>query len=140
MHHCNTPVILFLYNFPCSTTKALDHRIILRALIVSSGSVLFIKYAKYGYIQISSIIMISSGSDVLSVPDLLAPEPFVASWFNSPKLEVLLPFIDLSMISSQNTSGGMGKHWDPMFARLLASSLLALLICDTSHPSKVPSR
>jgi hypothetical protein len=70
---------------------------------------------------------------VLSVPDLLAPEP-------SPGLEVLLPFIDLSMISSQNTPGGTGKHWDLMFARLLASSLLALLICETSHPSKIPSR
>jgi hypothetical protein len=27
-----------------------------------------------------------------------------------------------------------------MFARLSASSLLALMICETSHPSKVPSR
>jgi hypothetical protein len=76
-------------------TKALDRRIILRASIVSSGSVLFIKYAKYGCIQVSSIIIISSGSVVLSVPDLLDPEPFVASWFNSPALKVLLPLIDL---------------------------------------------
>jgi hypothetical protein len=91
-------------------TKALDRHIILRTLIVSSGSVLFIKYAKYGCIQVSSIIMISSGSVVLFVPDLLAPKPFVASWFNSPAIEVLLPFIDLSMISSQNTPGGTGKH------------------------------
>jgi hypothetical protein len=97
-------------------------------------------YAKYGCIQVSSIIMTSSGFDVLSVPDLLAPEPAVANWFNSPGLKVLLPFIDLSMISSQNTPGGMGKHWDPMFARLSVSSLLVLLICETSHPSKVPSR
>jgi hypothetical protein len=82
-------------------------------------------YAKYGCIQVSSIIMTSSGSVVLSVPNLLAPEP-------SPGLEVLLPFIDLSMISSQNTPGGTGKHWDPMFARLLASSSLALLITTTN--------
>jgi hypothetical protein len=121
-------------------TKALDRRIILRASIVSSGTVLFTMYAKYGCIQVSSIIMTSFGSIVLSVPDLLAPKPAIASWFNSPELEFLLPFIDLSMISSQNTPGGMGKHWDPMFARLSASSLLALLICETSHPSKVPSR
>jgi hypothetical protein len=59
-------------------TKALDRHIILRALIVSLGSVLFIKYAKYCCIQVSSIIMISSGSVVLSVPILLAPEPVVA--------------------------------------------------------------
>jgi hypothetical protein len=44
--------------------------------------------------------MTSSGSAMLFVPDLLAPEPAVASWFNSRGLKVLLPFIDLSMISS----------------------------------------
>jgi hypothetical protein len=60
-------------------TKALDRRIILRALIVSLGSVLFIMYAKYDCIQVSSIIMTSSGSTVFSVPDLLAPEPVVVS-------------------------------------------------------------
>jgi hypothetical protein len=65
-------------------------------------------YAKYGCIQVSSIIMTSSGSAVLSVPNLLAPEPAAANWFNSPGLEVFLPFLDLSMISSQNTPGGMG--------------------------------
>jgi hypothetical protein len=84
-------------------TKALDRRIILRASTVSLGSVLFIMYAMYGCIQVSSIIMTSSGSAVLSVPILLAPKP-------SPGLKVLLPFIDLSMISSQNTPGGTGKH------------------------------
>jgi hypothetical protein len=83
-------------------------------------------YAKYGCIQVSSVIITSSVSVVLSVPNLLAPEPAVANWFNSPGLEVLLPFIDLSTISSQNTPGGMGKHWDPIFSRLSASSLLAL--------------
>jgi hypothetical protein len=36
-------------------------------------------------------------------------------------------FIDLSMISFQKTHCGTGKHWDLMFARLSASSLLALL-------------
>jgi hypothetical protein len=84
--------------------------------------------------------MTSSSSVVLSVPILLAPEPIVTCWLTSPGLEVLLPFIDLSTISSQKTPGGMGRHWDPMFARLSASLLLALLICETSHPSKVPSR
>jgi hypothetical protein len=77
---------------------------------------------------------------VLSVPDLLVPEPAVACWFSSPELKVFLPFIDLSMISSQKTPGGTGRHWDPMFDRLSASLLLALLTCETSHPSKVPSR
>jgi hypothetical protein len=95
--------------------------------------------AKYGCIQVSSIIMTASGFVALSVPDLLAPEPAVACWFGSPKLEVLLPFIDLSMISSQKTPGGTGRHWDPMFVRLSASSLLDLLICEASHPLKVPS-
>jgi hypothetical protein len=45
-------------------TKALDRRIILLASTVSLGSV-FIMYAKYGCIQVSSIIMTSSGSAVL---------------------------------------------------------------------------
>jgi hypothetical protein len=81
-------------------TKALDRRIILLALTVSSGSVLFIIYAKYGYIQVSSIIMTSSGSSTLPVPGLPAPEPAVGCWLGSPRVELLLPFIDLSMISS----------------------------------------
>jgi hypothetical protein len=58
--------------------KALDRRIILHASIASLGSVLFIMHAKYGCIQVSSIIMTSSGYAVLSVPDLLALEPAVA--------------------------------------------------------------
>jgi hypothetical protein len=66
------PDILFLYNFPYNTTKALDHRIILFASIVSSGSVLFMMYARYGCIQVSSIIITSSGSAALTFP---APEP-----------------------------------------------------------------
>jgi hypothetical protein len=56
------------------------------------------------------------------------------------ELKLLLSFIDISMISSQKTHGGTGIHWDPMFAKVSASSLLALLTCDTSHPSKVPSK
>jgi hypothetical protein len=131
------PVILFLYNFPCSTTKALDHRIILFASTVSSGSALFIMYARYGCIQVSSIIMTSSGSAMFV---FLAPEPVAWCWPYSSVVKVLLLFIDLSMISSQKTPCGMGKHLDPMFARLSASSLLALLMCETSHPSNVPSR
>jgi hypothetical protein len=100
MHRCKTPVMLFLYNFPCNTTKALDHRIILLASTVSLGSVLFIMYAKYGCIQVSSTIITSSGSVVLPVPGLLAPEPVVGCWLGSPVIELLLFFIDLSMISS----------------------------------------
>jgi hypothetical protein len=77
--------------------KALDHRIILFACNVSLGSILFIMYAKYGCIQVSSIIMTSLGSAVLR---LSAPEPFVWFWTCSPVVETLLLFIDLSMISS----------------------------------------
>jgi hypothetical protein len=44
--------------------------------------------------------MTSSGSVMFSVPVLLAPEPDVACWLGSPELEILPPFIDLSMISS----------------------------------------
>jgi hypothetical protein len=110
------PVILFLYNFPWSATKALDHRIILRALTASLGSVLFIMYAKYGCIQVTSTIMTSSGSLVFSVPNLLSPERDVTCWLGSPELKILPPFIDLSMISSQKTPGGTGRHWDPIFA------------------------
>jgi hypothetical protein len=107
---------------------------------VSSGSALFIMYTKYGCIQVSSIIITSSGSAVLPVPGLPAPEPVVGCWPGSPVVEVLLCFIDLSMISSQKTPGGIGRHWDPIFAKLSASLLLALLMCETSHPSNVPSR
>jgi hypothetical protein len=117
--------------------KALDRRIILFASTVSLGSVLFIMYAKYGCIQVSSIIMTSSGSAVLVFP---APEHVAWCWPYSSVVKVLLLFIDLSMISSQKSPCGTGKHWDPMFARLSASSLLALLTCETSHPSNVPSR
>jgi hypothetical protein len=104
--------------------KALDHRIILFASTVSSGGALFIMYAKYGCIQVSLIIMTSSGSDVLA---FLAPEPVAWCWPCSSIVKVLLFFIDISMISFQKTPCGMGKHSDPMFARLSASSLLTLL-------------
>jgi hypothetical protein len=96
--------MLLLYNFPCNTTKALDHRIILFACTVSSGSVLFTMYAKDGYIQVSSIIMTSSG---LAVPLLPAPEPVAWCWTCSPVVDTLVLFIDLSMISSQKTPCGM---------------------------------
>jgi hypothetical protein len=99
--------MLFLYNFPCNTTKALDHRIILFASTVSSGSVLFIIYARYGCIQVSSIIMTSSGSAMLVFP---APDHVAWCWPCSSVVEVLLLFIDLSMISSQKTPCGTGKH------------------------------
>jgi hypothetical protein len=56
-------------------TKALDRRIILLASTVSSGSALFIIYAKYGYIQVSLITITSSGSAVLPLSGLPAPEP-----------------------------------------------------------------
>jgi hypothetical protein len=45
--------------------KALDHRIILFSSTMSSGSALFIMYARHGCIQVSSIIMTSSGSVAL---------------------------------------------------------------------------
>jgi hypothetical protein len=80
--------------------KALDHRIILLASTVSSGSALFIMYAKYGCIQVFSIIITSSGFAVLPLPGLPAPEPVVWFWPYSSVVKVLLFFIDLSMISS----------------------------------------
>jgi hypothetical protein len=55
--------------------KALDRRFVLLASTVSFGSALFIMYAKYGCIQVSSIIITSSGSTVLLWPGLPAPEP-----------------------------------------------------------------
>jgi hypothetical protein len=88
-------------------TKALDRRIILFSSTVSSGSVLFIMYTRYGCIQVSSIIMTSSGSAMFV---FLAPEPVAWCWPCSSVAKVLLLFIDLSMISSQKTPCGMGKH------------------------------
>jgi hypothetical protein len=55
--------------------KALDHRIMIFASTVSSGSALFIMYAKYGCIQVSLIIITSFGSAVLPWPGFPAPEP-----------------------------------------------------------------
>jgi hypothetical protein len=73
--------------------KALDHRIILFASTVFSGSILFIIYARYGCIQVSFIIMTSSGSAMLVYP---APEPIAWCWPCSSVVEALLLFIDLS--------------------------------------------
>jgi hypothetical protein len=80
--------------------KALDCRIIFFASTVSSCSALFIMYAKYGCIQVSSIIITSSGSAMLAFP---APKPVAWRWPCSSVVKVLLFFIDLSMISSQKT-------------------------------------
>jgi hypothetical protein len=81
----------FLYNFPYSTTKALDRRTILRASTTSSGSFLLTIYAKYGCIQVTSTIMKSSGSAVLSIAALLALEPVVVCWLGFPLLKRFLP-------------------------------------------------
>jgi hypothetical protein len=97
-------------------------------------------YAKYGCIQVTSTIMTSSSSAMLSAASFLALESAIVCLPGLLVLDVSFYFTDLSMISSQNTPGGTGKHWDPMFSRWLASLLLVLLICDTSHPSNVPSR
>jgi hypothetical protein len=134
------PDMLFLYNFPCTTTKALDHRTILHASTTSSGNVLLTMYARYGCIHVTSTIMTFSSSVVSSVVSLSAPEPAVVLCCYLLELEILLSFIDLSIISSKKTPGGIGRHWDPMFAKLSASSLPDLLTCDTSHPLNVPSR
>jgi hypothetical protein len=72
------------------------------------------------------------------VPGLPAPEPVAGCWLGSPVVEVLLCFIDLSMISSQKTPGGMGRHWDPIFAKLPASSLLAVTTSNLITNSKCP--
>jgi hypothetical protein len=87
--------------------KALDRRIILFACTISLGNVLFTIYAKYGCIQVSSIIMTSLGS---VVPLLPAPKPVAWCWAYSPVVKTLVLFIDLSMISSQKTPCGTGKH------------------------------
>jgi hypothetical protein len=76
----------------------------------------------------------------LPVLGLPIPQPVIGCWLGSPVVKLLLFFIDLSMISSQKTPGGIGGYWDPMFAKLSASSLLALLMCETLHPLNVPSR
>jgi hypothetical protein len=76
-HLCKTPVMLFLYNFSCTTTKALDRRTILHASTTSSGSVLLTIYAKYGCIHVTSTIITSYGAVVPSVTSLSAPEPAV---------------------------------------------------------------
>jgi hypothetical protein len=102
--------MLFLYNLPCTTTKALDHRAILRASTTSSGSVLLIIYAKYGCIHVTSTNMTSSGSIVPSGTSLLAPEPVAVFWLCLLEPEVLLSFIDLSIIYSQKTPGGTRRH------------------------------
>jgi hypothetical protein len=41
------------------------------------------------------------------------------------------------MISSQKTPCGTGKHWDPIFAKLSASSLLALLTTPDKYPTQL---
>jgi hypothetical protein len=132
--------MLFLYNFPYTIAKALDRRTILHASTTSSGSVLFNMYARYGCIHVTLTIIISSGSVVSSAASLSAPEPAVVCCFYLLEPKVLFSLIDRSIISSQKTPGGIGRHWDPMFAKLSASSLLDLLTCDTLHPSKVPSK
>jgi hypothetical protein len=99
-HHCSTLDMLFLYNFPCTTTKALDRRTILRASTTSSGNVLLTIYARYSCIHVTSTIMTSSGFVISSIVSLSAPKPAVVLYFCLLELKNLLSFIDLSMISS----------------------------------------
>jgi hypothetical protein len=86
--------------------------------------------------------MTSSGSGASSWSSAAgsAPVPIVDFALVLWGPEGLLVLIDLSLISSHKTHAGMDRHWDPMSMRLSVSSLLDLLMCHTSHPSKVPSR
>jgi hypothetical protein len=109
------------------TTNALERQAILRASTISSGIFLFIMYAKYGCIQVTLIIMTSYGSSPSFAHAILAPESAIDCGFSFLEPEGLVSWIGLSIISSQNTPGGMGRYWDPIFASISASSLLALL-------------
>src|SRR5215213_5628011 len=74
--------------------------------------------------------MTSSCSSSSSTVSLVVLEDFAFFSFF-----VFAGFVDLSLISSQNTPGGIARHCDPMFARISASSLLILLMWFTSQPS-----
>jgi hypothetical protein len=120
--------------------NALDHRIVLRASMTSSGCILFSIYARYGCIQVILTIMTSYGSGLSSSATISAPES-AADWgFCIFVPDDLVAWIDRSIISSQKTPDGIGRHWDLILARISASLLLDLLMCDTLHQSKVPSK
>jgi hypothetical protein len=73
---------------------------------------LFMIYARYGCIQVTSTIMTSSGTSVpygSSYGDS-APEPIVGCCLVLLELECLAFWIDLSIISSQNTPASIGKY------------------------------
>ena len=138
MHRWRTPDMLRLYSSALITLKALEHRVIRWASTWFSGSSLFIRYAKYGCIQGTSIIKTSSGAMVFSDTGKggsqadAAPEPFFnlapERTFGSSSSDGFLILMERSLISSQKTPAGMLRHWDPMLARVSASSLLAWAI------------
>jgi hypothetical protein len=106
----------------------------------SSGNFLCSMYAKYGCIHVTSIIMTYAGSISSPCGAVSAPESLACCVFCLLGPKVLAPCIARTAISSQKTSKGIGRHWDHMFASVSASSLLAQLTWDNSHPLKVPSR
>ena len=71
----------------------------------------------------------SSSSEICGSGAATAPEAFLglSFFFGCLGAVVFFDLVDLSLIYSQKTPSGMGRHCDPMFAKTSASSLLSLL-------------
>src|SRR4051812_9606578 len=135
MHLWSIWVMLRLYRCLLITVNALDHRLMRRASATSCGSVPSIRNQRNGFAQIGpsrTIGAVLSGVMVLVPFDSLATATCARSVASSASTTALgadaCTLMDLWLMLSRKTPGGIGPRVEPMFASSSASVLLALVM------------
>src|ERR1041385_4859623 len=113
--------------------NALDRRLMLRASATSCGRVPSIRNRRKGFAQAGSSSVAGSTASVawLLVPSaVLLAATYAGSFVSSSSATALgaagFTLIDLWLMLSRKTPGGIGPRFDPMFASSSASVLFAL--------------
>ena len=124
-----------LYNYLLITVNALDRRLMCRASATSCGSVPSIRNRRIGFSQTgpsSSVGTALLGLLVLVSSDGLAAATYTRSVESSSSTTAsgaaAYTLMDLWLMLSRKTLGGIGPQVDPMFASSSASVLLALVM------------
>src|SRR4051812_14747355 len=135
MHLWSIWVMLRLYSCLLITVNALDNRLMRLASATSCGSVPSIRNRRNGFAQAgpsSSDGAVLSGVLVLVPSDGLVDATCVGSVASSPSTTAsgaaAGTLMDLWLMLSRKTPGGIGPRVDPMFASSSASVLLVLVM------------
>src|ERR1041384_1506456 len=135
MRFCSICAMLRLYNYLLITVNDLERLLMRRASATSCGSVRSIMNRRNGFAQAGPSrlpVVAPSGVLVLVSSDGLADATCAGSVVSSPSSAASSAaagvLMDLWLMLSRKTPGGIGPRVDPMFASSSASALLALVM------------